>query len=69
MTDTTPPPSASGDGLNSPSISDGANQVNSELTQMDAFFMFATDVNIAISAHKTIDGAVETAAEQRPNIG
>ena len=37
--------------------------------QMDAAFAIAIGINAKITSHKTVDGAIETAAQQRPNIG
>ena len=39
------------------------------IAKMDAAFDKAINVNAAITEHKTIKGAIETAAQQRPNIG
>jgi hypothetical protein len=67
MTDSTTPP-AIGDGT--PSSPDAGNaDINGLIDQMNAAFETATEVNIAITNNKTIDGAKETAAQQRPNIG
>ena len=36
---------------------------------MNAAFAFATKINAEITVAKTVDGSIETAAQQRPNIG
>jgi hypothetical protein len=68
---TVPVPVGSG---NSPTdsstdLANGSDAVDKEIAQMNAAFALATETNIKITVAKTIDGAEETAAEQRPNIG
>ena len=43
--------------------------IDSEITAMDQAFNTAIATNTEITVHKTILGAEETAAQQRPNIG
>jgi hypothetical protein len=50
-------------------LANGSAAVDKEIAQMNAAFALATETNIRITVAKTIDGAEETAAEQRPNIG
>jgi hypothetical protein len=50
-------------------LSAGSASVDSEIAQMNAAFALATETNIKITIAKTVDGAEETAAQQRPNIG
>jgi hypothetical protein len=71
MTDTSAPPVGSG---NSPTdssgdLASGSSSVDAEIAQMNAAFNLATETNIKITIAKTVDGAEETAAQQRPNIG
>ena len=50
-------------------LSSGNGSVDSEIQQMNDAFALATQTNMKITVAKTIDGAEETAAQQRPNIG
>ena len=50
-------------------LSSGQSSVNAEIQQMNQAFALATETNIEITVAKTVDGAEETAAQQRPNIG
>ena len=50
-------------------LQSGATSVDAEISQMNAAFALATETNMEITIAKTIDGAEETAAQQRPNIG
>lgn len=50
-------------------LTDGQSAVDSEISQMNAAFLLATKTNAEITVAKTVDGAEETAAQQRPNIG
>jgi hypothetical protein len=70
MTDT-PSPVGSGNGAtdSSAALNSGSSSVDSEIAQMNAAFALATQTNIKITVAKTVDGAEETAAQQRPNIG
>ena len=59
---------------NAPATSGGALQtggdsVDAEISQMNDAFALATETNMKITVAKTVDGAEETAAQQRPNIG
>lgn len=47
----------------------GAGSVDAEIAQMNDAFALATETNMKITVAKTVDGAEETAAQQRPNIG
>lgn len=47
----------------------GSASVDKEIQQMNDAFALATETNMKITVAKTIDGALETAAQQRPNIG
>ncbi len=47
----------------------GATSVSDEIAQMNSAFQLAIQTNTEITIAKTIDGAEETAAQQRPNIG
>jgi hypothetical protein len=58
-----------GSGITQPSNADTDADINNELAQMNAAFQLATAANTAITILKTIDGAVETASQQRPSIG
>lgn len=58
------PPSTSGGALQS-----GSTSVDAEIQQMNDAFALATETNMKITVAKTVDGAEETAAQQRPNIG
>jgi hypothetical protein len=71
MTDTSSPSVSSGNSAtdSSTSLSSGSSSVDSEIAQMNAAFALATQTNIQITVAKTVDGAEETAAQQRPNIG
>lgn len=51
------------------SISSGQTSVDDEIAQMNSAFALATQTNMEITVAKTVDGAEETAAQQRPNIG
>ena len=62
---TTDPTSIASGTLDSSSTSD----IDSEITAMDQAFNTAIATNTEITVHKTILGAEETAAQQRPNIG
>ena len=53
----------------SAALNSGSSSVDSEIAQMNAAFALATETNIKITVAKTVDGAEETAAQQRPNIG
>jgi hypothetical protein len=68
---TSTPPVGSGNSSTDSSgdLSSGTSSVDSEISQMNAAFALATETNIEITNAKTIDGAEETAAQQRPNIG
>jgi hypothetical protein len=50
-------------------LASGTSSVNAEISQMNAAFALATQTNMEITVAKTVDGAEETAAQQRPNIG
>jgi hypothetical protein len=69
------PPSTPSPGSGNPAtdsstdLANGSAAVDKEIEQMNAAFALATQTNIKITTAKTIDGAEETAAEQRPNIG
>ena len=52
----------------SSALSSGSSSVDSEIAQMNAAFALATETNIKITVAKTVDGAEETEAQQRPNI-
>ncbi len=58
------PASTSGGALQS-----GSGSVDKEIQQMNDAFALATETNMKITVAKTVDGAEETAAQQRPNIG
>jgi hypothetical protein len=61
---------SSGISSNLPTTADGGDSdINSEIQQMNDAFNVATQTNLEITINKTIDGAKETAAQQRPNIG
>jgi len=47
----------------------GSASVDQEIQQMNDAFALATETNMKITVAKTVDGAEETAAQQRPNIG
>ncbi len=47
----------------------GSDSVDQEISQMNDAFALATETNMKITVAKTVDGAEETAAQQRPNIG
>ena len=47
----------------------GNASVDKEIGAMNDAFALATETNLKITVAKTIDGALETAAQQRPNIG
>ena len=51
------------------SLGQSITAANSELDAMNQAFMVAIQVNAEITVAKTADGAEETAAQQRPNIG
>ena len=57
-------PATSGGALDS-----GSGSVDQEIAQMNDAFALATETNMKITVAKTVDGAEETAAQQRPNIG
>ncbi len=50
-------------------LQSGQSSVDAEIGQMNAAFALATETNMKITVAKTVDGAEETAAQQRPNIG
>ena len=50
-------------------LGSGNQAVDQEIQQMNDAFALATETNMKITVAKTIDGAEETAAQQRPNIG
>ena len=50
-------------------LASGSSSVDSEIAQMNSAFALATQTNMEITVAKTVDGAEETAAQQRPNIG
>ena len=50
-------------------LQSGSQSVDQEIQQMNDAFALATETNMKITVAKTIDGAEETAAQQRPNIG
>lgn len=50
-------------------LSTGSSSVDAEIQQMNDAFALATETNMKITVAKTVDGAEETAAQQRPNIG
>jgi hypothetical protein len=50
-------------------LSSGSASVDKEIQQMNDAFALATETNMKITVAKTVDGAEETAAQQRPNIG
>lgn len=50
-------------------LNTGGASVDAEIGQMNAAFALATETNMKITVAKTVDGALETAAQQRPNIG
>ena len=60
-------------GNTAPSTTDatstGNAEVDKEIAAMNDAFAMATLTNLKITVAKTIDGALETAAQQRPNIG
>ena len=51
------------------SLQAGSSSVDQEIQQMNDAFALATETNMKITVAKTVDGAEETAAQQRPNIG
>jgi len=53
----------------SSALNSGQDSVNQEIDQMNQAFQVATQTNMEITVAKTVDGAEETAAQQRPNIG
>ncbi len=59
----TTPVSSTGD------VSSGSSNVDAQLAKMSAAFDLATETNAKITVLKTVKGAEETAAQQRPNIG
>lgn len=50
-------------------LQSGSSSVDQEIGEMNQAFALATETNMKITIAKTIDGAEETAAQQRPNIG
>ena len=50
-------------------LQSGSGSVDQEIAQMNDAFALATETNMKITVAKTVDGAEETAAQQRPNIG
>ena len=50
-------------------LQSGSDSVDQEIQQMNDAFALATETNMKITVAKTVDGAEETAAQQRPNIG
>lgn len=50
-------------------LQNGSANVDKEISQMNDAFALATETNMKITIAKTVDGAEETAAQQRPNIG
>lgn len=50
-------------------LATGQAAVQDEINQMNQAFALATQTNAEITVAKTVDGAEETAAQQRPNIG
>lgn len=50
-------------------LAKGKMSVGDELTAMNNAFQLGISTNEQITFSKTIDGAEETAAQQRPNIG
>ncbi len=50
-------------------LSTGQAALDKELQNMSDAFAFATSANSQITVLKTVDGAIETASQQRPNIG
>ncbi len=50
-------------------LQSGSASVDQEIQQMNDAFALATETNMKITVAKTVDGAEETAAQQRPNIG
>jgi hypothetical protein len=69
MTDTPPVGNGNSATDTTGAINSGSSAVDSEIAQMNAAFALATETNIKITVAKTVDGAEETAAQQRPNIG
>jgi hypothetical protein len=69
MTDTPPVGNGNSATDTTNAINSGSSAVDSEIAQMNAAFALATETNIKITVAKTVDGAEETAAQQRPNIG
>ena len=51
------------------SLGQSIGAANNELDAMNQAFEVAIEVNAAITVAKTVDGAEETVAQQRPNIG
>jgi hypothetical protein len=66
MTDTTP---SNGATDTSGALNSGSSAVDTEIADMNAAFALATETNTRITVDKTVDGAEETAAQQRPNVG
>ena len=58
-----------GASTNTGALTDGTDKVDAEIQQMNDAFALATQTNMDITIAKTVDGAEETAAQQRPNIG
>ena len=60
-------------GVSSPdgsgALATGAMSVSDEINAMNSAFSLAISTNADITIAKTVDGAEETAAQQRPNIG
>ena len=54
---------------NQPSSKAADSDINKELQAMQDAFELATKTNMEITLLKTEEGAKETAAQQRPNIG
>ena len=50
-------------------LTQGDADVGVLIGEMKAAFLFATQTNLRITIEKTIDGSLETVAQQRPNIG
>lgn len=50
-------------------LQSGSASIDAQIQQMNDAFALATETNMKITVAKTIDGAEETAAQQRPNIG
>ena len=45
-------------------LSKGAKEADNAVNSMDAAFSIAIAINAMITSHKTVDGAIETAAQQ-----